>query len=390
MPNTIIDQLEPERIAGIYGRPSSLVASSALSHLQPKTRAIVASLAVLTASIALIVYEGAFTARSGLPSAIALLLRPRHGVQGVGYSLLQDPVGLVVLVLTLASPIFCAAQVRYISIFNSMNEGNINYRADKLDAQAINAVTGRANRQYDIIGSRITSALLLVVSATGSYLLDLMLERHGLLQSWNGSFSPAVIWRIRVYAGWWANPHHHPVLAVVLWVLGTYYFYFLQKQLAMGAVFARYVRNIMKHEFGVAPNVKFNTDGYWGLRPLRHFMVWTYCSLLCDFTLTLGVFMVWFPFCAWTLLIELGVMVINFTLVIYPSILAQAGAIQEKALYVKSLIGSNRPRAERDAAIDAVWTRPNLPFHIRSTLTAVTIYFLIPLVLALVSSLLPR
>jgi hypothetical protein len=388
---SIIDRLEPGQIAGIFGRPSSLVSISALSRLAPKARAALASLTVLGVAFGLMIYEGALTAKVGLPSPWSLLLtKPKHAVQLVSYVLLQDPVGAVVLVLALASPIFCAAQVGYISIFNSMNEGNLSYRASNLDADAINAATAKANCRYAIIGNRITSAGLLVVSAAESLLLDVMLRRHGLLQSWNGSTSPAGIWRQRVYDGWWANPDHYPVLAVVLWVVGIYYFYFLQKQLLMGNVFARYVRSIMKYNFGVTPNVRFNTDGWWGLRPLRYFMQWTYLSMLCDFTITLGVFMVWFPFTAWTILIELSVMVINFTVVIYPSMLAQGGAMQEKKLYANYLMNSNRPRAEREAAIDAIWARPNLPFHIRSTLTALTIYLLIPIVLALVSSLLPR
>lgn len=390
MATASINPLEPERIGGLYGRPSSLVSWSILSGLRPKTRAAMASLTVLAAAVALTVYEGAFSARTGPPSLIALLLKPHHKVDQVGLSLLQDPVGPVVLVLALATPIFCAAQVGYIAMFNSMNEGNIAYRVSKLNAPGINTAVARANHLFDLVGRRVASVLLLVACGAESFVLDLMLRRHGLLQSWNGSTLTATTWRHMAYDGWWANPSRHLDLAIVLWLVGAYYFYFLQKQLAMGAIFARYVHGIMRFEFGVTPNVQYNTDGYWGLRPLRHFMQWTYCSMLCDFTLTLSVFMVWFPFSAWTVFIELCVIVINFTVVLYPSMLAQGGSIIEKKLYVDHLIGSNRPRAEREGAIDAVWTRPNLPFHIRSTLTAATIYLFIPLGLALVSSLVPR
>jgi hypothetical protein len=40
--------------------------------------------------------------------------------------------------------------------------------------------------------------------------------------------------------------------------------------------------------------------------------------------------------------------------------------------------------------IDKVWATPNLPFRLRSTFTAATVYLLIPLLLAVVPGLLGK
>jgi hypothetical protein len=292
--------------------------------------------------------------------------------------------------MALVAPIFCSEQARAIHGFNSMNERNIGYRVKSLDAAAINACTKRANDQFQAVGSRVGSLVLLVQSAVLSFAIDYLIRRWGLFASWDHSPLPRSAWRQEIYAGWWANPGRHLPLAVILWLLGAYFFYFLTKQLLMGGIFALYVHRVMPLKFGVSPNMSANTDGYWGLRLLRHFMQVTYVSTLGHFIMIVGILVVWLPFNSFTVLIVVAVIIINSSVVIYPSEIALSGAVEEKKLFVEHVVGSRRPRAERDAMIDKVWSTPNLPFKIRSTLTAGTLYLVIPLILALVSSLLGR
>jgi len=399
-----LDSLEPQLIGGIFGRspsaggilgpsPSAIRSSfpgKFLATLQPKPRIALLALAGLLAFLVLAGLDGALNGKAGIPTAVALLIHPVKAPAQVGLLLLQDPVGLVVLVMVLATPVFCVHQVTYIADFVAMNEVNIGYRMADLNIEKINAETAKANQHFKRVGNRAMSVSVLLFSAIASFVLDVVIGKLGLLASWNTSSLPRKVWAKEVYAGWWANPTQHFALAVALWLLGVYFFYFLDKQLAMGFIFARYVRSILQFDFGVAPNMRHNTDGYWGLRSLRYFMQWTYCSTLGHFVVTLGVFLVWLPFNQWTALVEVAVMCINFVVVIYPSVLALRGSVREKMLFVKRVIASNRPRAEQNSTIENVWATPNLPFHIRSTLTAGTIYLLAPLLLALVSSLLTR
>ena len=386
----MLSKLEPQLLGGMFGRQSSWLAKTPLGKLQSRTRAIVIGLGLLAAFLLFAGFQDGLENKPGATPAIVLLVFPQAHPGRVALALLQDPVGLVVLSMVLATPVFCASQVNYISSFVSMNEANIAYRLPRLSIEAINGRTLRANRQYDRAGGRVASAGLLIFSAAASLLFDDTVAKFGMLASWNTSRLNDRTWSRLIYAGWWANPRHHFALAIAFWVLGIYFFYFLSKQLTMGCVFASYVQSIMQYDFGVTPNMRYNTDGYWGLRSLRHFMQWTYCSTLGHFVMTLGILLVWLPFSQWTVLMELAVIAINCIVVVYPSVLALRGAVREKVIFVEHTIMSRRPRAERDAAIANVWDAPNLPFRIRSTLTASTIYLLCPLILALVSSLLTR
>lgn len=179
-------------------------------------------------------------------------------------------------------------------------------------------------------------------------------------------------------------------MAIAFWLVGGYFFYFLSKQLRMGLVFALYARRVMSLDFGVSPDMRTNTDGYWGLRLLRHFMQTTYSSTLGHFIMVLGILLFWLPLGGFTILIGLVVMVINASVVIYPSVIASAGSVQEKKKYVAFVARSGRSRADREAMIDKVWATPNLPFHLRSTFTAAILYLLIPLLLAVVPAVLGK
>ncbi len=390
MDSLVLDPLEPELIGGLFGRRPSVAESSSLAKLRPRTRFILLALAGVCIVISVAAVDHALTNPSGVQTALALFTGQSERPRRIGLPLSQDPVGLIAIAMTLAGPIFCCEQVRAIRGFNAMNERNMAYRMKTLDVVAINSQTARTNRHFKAVGNRATSILLFLVSGAASLGTDYLIRRWGLFGSWNYTLLSRTTWRREVYAGWWANPHSHFPLAIVLWCVGVFFFYFLIKQLLMGGIFALFVHRVMALDFGVTPNMAANTDGYWGLRPLRRFMEVTYSSTLGHFIMIMGILVVWLPFGAFTILMLLTVMVINILVVIYPSQVALTGAVSEKIHFVAHITGSRRARSEREAVIERVWSTPNLPFRFRSTLTAATIYFLVPVLLALVSSLLGR
>jgi hypothetical protein len=389
MTDSVLDALQPEMMGGLFGRRPSLVAKSVLKPFQPRTRFLFIALAATGFFLIAAVLDHGLTNPKGIQTALALLVEQTKKPKHIGLPLLQDPIALITLVMTLAAPIFCSEQVRAIRDFNAMNECNIGYRIKDLDAETINSYTATANGQFKLLGSRWISSLLFLVSAVLSLIINYLIWRWGLFASWNRTLLPVLTWRREVYAGWWANVDAHRPLAIILGCLGCYFFYFVIKQLLMGGIFAVYVHRVMLHGFGVAPNMAVNSDGYWGLRPLRHFMQMTYASTLGHLIMILGVLLIWLPFSAFTILIVTTVIIANALVVIYPSAVALTGVISEKTSFVAHLQKDSQiTPQDRTAMIDKVWSTPNLPFKVRSTLTAATVYLLIPLLLALVSSLL--
>jgi hypothetical protein len=291
----------------------------------------------------------------------------------------------------LLTPVLFAEQVSAIQVFNQTNERNIAYRADSLDCEPINAEVRAANSHFSAIGSRNSSIGFLVASAAFSAYVNYLINKWGLFPSWNKTNLSAEIWRQRVHAGWWANPHSHVLLAIALWALGTYFFYFVLKQVAMGAFFAVYIKRIALLDFGVSPNMSANTDGFWGLRPMRRFMIATYSSSVGHTIMILGILLVWLPFNAFTVIIVAMILVINVLVVIYPSVVGGAGARDEKTRFAKHVLGgAQTPTPDEASLIEQIWMRPNLPFRARSGLSALTIYLVFPLLLAIGSQLLGR
>jgi len=394
MPDLRICPLQPEEIGGLFGRQESVVKSSFLSRFGPRTLAWLIGFAVVILFIVLAAADHALASPKGVATAVSLIISsPPKAPAQVSLLLLQDPVGLIAIAMTLATPIFCATQVSQIKEFNAANERNIAYRAGELDASAINAHAEHANGQFKKVGNRGRSALLLVASLGFSFLFDYFAWREGLFGSWknievaaNNKPLTSDAWRKEVYAGWWANYHRHLLLAIALLLLGGYFFYFLQKQLTMGLIFVVFMQRVKGYGFGFVPDMSANTDGYWGLRNLRRLMRTTYLSTLGHLVMVLGLLVVWLPFSEFTILMVIAVMTINIIVVLYPSAAASASIVREKKTFVSHLLSSRRPSTARDAVIDRVWSAPNLPFRVRSTLSAGTLYLLIPLVLAVVSS----
>jgi hypothetical protein len=391
--------LQPEKIGGLLGRwPAKAAADKGsasevfiLKRIEPRTRFVLIALAAAVLFICLAYFGHGLTNPAGVRTTIGLIINPAPRPTRVSLPLLQDPVGLIAIAMTLLTPILFADQVRAIQAFNKMNEDNISYRAGSLDYDKINQEVCRTNKSFSTIGNGGVSIAIFLVSAVLSVLIDVLIRDWGLFPSWNKTSLRTAAWRHLVYAGWWANFDSHRILAVALWSLGCYFFYSVIKQVAMGACFATYVHRLQRWQFGVSPDMSANTDGYWGLRPARRFMQSTYSSALGHTIMILGILVVWLPFNAFTVFMLAVVLIINVLVVVYPSVVGHAGAYAEKERFSQYILANAQEPAEgRAAVIDKIWDRPTLPFRPRSALTAMTVYFLFPLLLAVVSPLLGR
>jgi hypothetical protein len=176
---------------------------------------------------------------------------------------------------------------------------------------------------------------------------------------------------------------------VVLICAATYFFYHLYKQLFMGAVFVVYVRRSLRKEFGVAPNLAFDCDGFNGLRPLRYFIMWTWGSTVADFFLTLAVLVVWLPFGLFTVYVEVVLTLLDIFFALYPVALAVGGIILERKRFVQDIQRSPTLSDEKKATrIAGVWATSPLPFRLRSVFSVLVIYLILPAVLAVLSAVL--
>lgn len=383
----MIDPLTPQQIAGVYGRSNSIFARRVLLGLQPKVFIVWYSVVLFAGLLVWTAIGGVLLGDDKVPWALGLFGENPGRPQQVRLPLFLDPVGMVVIVTALAIPLFCAEQVAAIAAFNAMNERNMTYRLKRLDDRRINNLVRLSNKWFSLVGSRTISGLILVASVFNSYTFITFTNRIGFLQSWNPSLLSDAEWRRLVYRGWWANPDTHPAFALALILIGAYFFYHVTKQLAMGFIFAVYAGLALKHDFGVAPNLALNTDGYHGLRSLRYFMQWTYVVTILDFLMMIGILVVWLPFSQVTVFLLLLVVATNVLTVLYPTSVAVGGSLLEKRMYVQHL-SSTAPTSELDRLVERTWNVPHLPFRVRGTLGVVTLYLLIPIILALVSALL--
>jgi hypothetical protein len=394
MPALLVALLEPEQISGLLGRwryekDPKYPETPVLRRLTPRTRFVLIGLAVAVLFLCLAALDHALTNPRGVRTAIGLIVNPEPRPERVSLAFLQDPVGLITIVMTLLTPVLFTVQVSAIQRFNPRNEGNIAYRAGSLDCGKINRQVKWVNDRFRLIGSRPGSFLVLLLSAVLSFLINYLIDRWGMFPGWNQTDLTNDAWGRLVYQGWWANPHSHLILAIALWSLGCYFFYFIIKQVTMGAYFALYMHRVTPRQFGVCPNLSANTDGFWGLLPVRRFMQATYSSALGHTIMVLGILVVWLPFSAFTVYMLTLLIAINALVVVYPSMVGYAGAYNEKVLFTAHVLeGHQEPTTEEAAVIERVWGSQTLPFRAGSTLTAVTVYLLFPLLLALVPRLL--
>jgi hypothetical protein len=377
--------LRPELVGVMFGRSPRRL--PAFTRVGGRVRFVALGIAVGLFVVTLASIQGALTAPGGTPSAIGVLAEPRRAVDAVALPLSQDPVALLVIAVAILTPVFCAAQIDAIRDYVPTNERNLGRRARLLYRNRIDRLVAVTNNRFARLGGRFATAGFLIVSVAGSCALYAGLVQYGLFSSWNATRMPNDTWSAKVYDGWWANGDHHPALAVALIAIGAYLFYFLAKQLVLGFIFAGFARRAARLGFRTTPELTMNVDGFWGLRPLRRLMQWTYASTLAHFLATLGVFVVWLPFSQWTMLLAIGVMTANSAFVFSPSALAHRSVLAAKTVYINELVVDARLGGEQKYELaDRVWQIPNLPFRARSTLTAATVYFLVPLCLAFVSA----
>ncbi|MFF1452185.1 hypothetical protein ACFVYF_29220 [Streptomyces sp. NPDC058274] len=360
--------------------------------LTAKTKILLVSLAFSVTLLGLAQADGVLGAPAGTEKRWALdyLFSDHTELSGVSLTLLQDVAGLVVLAVVFITPVFCCQQVQAIADFVSMNERNRGaHQLTPRQILRLNRLISRANSWFRVLGLKTVSAGIMVAMAIGTTSLYAFVNTHGLLETWNPTELPDPVWRSEVYAGWWANWHTHPRLAVALCTAGTYAFYFLAKQLIMGVVFTVYLYRSEALGFGVTPDMEFDSDGFHGLRPLRQFMLWTYGSALAHMTGLLILFTVWLPAASWMVFIVLGVMVVDMFVIVYPSSIGYHSALTVKKDYVKEL-HQRLPRDECDAAIAQVWADPVLPVTTRKAMTGITLYLLVPAIPALIPLLFQR
>ncbi|MFG1807499.1 hypothetical protein [Streptomyces sp. NPDC049040] len=410
-----LKSLEPQRIGAVFRPPSSVTIRRAMRRLRgvplpvrraarlvihvvylpytAKTKFLLISLAASVTLLGLAEAGGALVSPAGADRQWAWNhhLVDNREPSRISLALFQDPAGLIVLAVVLVTPIFCCQQVRAIADFVSMNERN--GAAERLTPRQIvqlDRLVDRTNTWFAALGRRDISGAVAVAMAAGAAGLYAFVNNHGLMQTWNVTALPDPVWRSEVYAGWWANLHTHPELALALCAIGTYAFYFLAKQLAVGVIFAVYLKRSSALGFGVTPNMNFDSDGFSGLRTLRQFMLWTYGSALSHMAGLLVLFTVWLPAAPWMLLAVVGVMVLDMLVIVYPSSIGYHFALAVKQNHVKGLYESARPPAERDAEIAKVWSSPVLPVATRRAMTGITLYLLVPALLSLVPGLYAR
>jgi len=386
LPTGRLAVLQPEQISGLLGRWHG---TSFPGRMKPRTRFLLLGLAAAFIFLALAYIDRGLTNPRGIRTAIGVIINPASNPGRVSLALLQDPVGLVAIAVTLLTPILFAGQVTAIQEFNPANEANIGYRASTLECEQINEQVRKANEHFRSIGGAGGSLLVLALSAALSSMINYLINKWGLFPSWNKTDLTNGEWARRVYAGWWANPHSHVILTIALGCLGWYFFYFVIKQVYMGIWFAAYMHEIAQWRFGLCPNLRANTDGFWGMLPARRFMQATYSSALGHTIMVVGILAVWLPFNAFTVYVLALLLAINLLVVIYPSAVGYAAAYREKIYFVDYVLGLHEePTADDAAQIERVWSTRTLPFKIGSGLTAVTVYLLFPLLLAAASRIL--
>ena len=383
-----IKALEPELIGTLFGRLPARILPQFIRPIKPRTRFTIIALVAIPTVLVMAGLQHRLAGTAGSTDAWSIIRHPTARPGRVSFPLYADVASVIEILVALATPVFCARQVELIGQFVAINERNSHYRISELRVNDINEVVGHANRHFRRIGDVGVSASLLIGSILTSVGMYVLLWRYGLLRSWNPTNADAREWGTSVLRGWWANISADRWTALALIFFGTYLVYFVLKQVLMGAVFTQFSQAALKVEFGAVPNLGQNTDGYWGLRPIRQLLTWTYVVTLAHFFATIAFFIVWLPVTEWTIVFIGGLMISQGLVVCYPSWIMLNSAVQEKERYIKYLNSIDMGAEERERVVDRIWNTSNLPFRLRNTLTAVALYVLTPIAVAVVSSLL--
>jgi hypothetical protein len=382
---TPINALEPKLIGTLFGRPPARILPSFIRSMKPRTRFTIFALVVIPTFLLIFGLQHRLVGNAGSTVAWSVIRHPTAKPGRVSFPLYADLASVVEILVALATPVFCARQVELIGQFVAVNEHNSHYRIPDLH---VNEVVDRANQHFRRIGSVGVSASLLIGSILTSVGMYVLLWRYGLLASWNPTNADAREWGAAVVQGWWANISTDSWAALALIFFGAYLVYFVLKQVLMGVVFVQFSRAALKVDFGAAPNLARNTDGYWGLRPIRQLLTWTYVITLAHFVATIAFFIVWLPVTQWTIVFIGGLMISQSLVVLYPSWIMLNSIVREKERYIGHLKSTQMKPRELERVVNRIWSTPNLPFRLRNTLTAIALYVLTPVVVAIVSSLL--
>jgi hypothetical protein len=93
--------LKPEEISGLLGRRQG---TSFLAAMKPRTRFILIGLAAAVLVVILAIIDKGLTNPKGVRTAIGLIVNPEPRPRHISLALLQDPVGIIALIVTLFTP----------------------------------------------------------------------------------------------------------------------------------------------------------------------------------------------------------------------------------------------------------------------------------------------
>jgi hypothetical protein len=378
-------ELDPVAISALLGRPSDALKRLHLDRLTPVQRMLAGAFIFVVAVIVATSIEGTLFAQG--PSALRIALSNQAWFKGkrVAFPLLSDPVSILAIVSAFLTPFICLRQAQAMQELVPVHRENVTYRATSINWGIVDDATKRANSRFSAIGTKLGS--LVCVGVAMSLVLPLLAYvRHvGPLVDVRPNGATRGDWHASVHSGWWANSlHGHASGTVLLDLAGIALYYAVVKQLAMGLVFTAWVQEITKADFGVFPNLGYNSDGYWGMRVVRSLFQWTYASAILHLSLSLLVIALWLPIGKPTLAIAIVIFIADGLFVVYPTMTALRGIAIERREYVANLHKNNG--SDQSAEIDVVWQRPMLPFRLRSTSSAVVLYLLIPTAVGVLSS----
>lgn len=313
------------------------------------------------------------------------LSKGRFTIPGtLNFPMLHDITGLAAMIGAFITPYIVYRQIEVMEALVTVHGSNINHRQPLIDWADIEEASARANEGFRRIGSAAVSWTILAIAGWLSFLLLRYVQAHGPLTAVRPAGVNPDVWYLAVHGGWWANARVHPSGALLLFVAGVILFYYLVKQLLMGLVFTNWVKQITAADFGVFPNLNLNNDGYWGMRNMRSLFQWTYASALLNLSLSLLVAALWLPVGVFTVSISVFIIAADGLFIVFPTLATLRAVVAERKAYVAHLWEGSGQAVSRE--IDEIWQRPMLPFRLRESFAAVSVYFLMPTAAAILGS----
>lgn len=426
-------ELTPER--------SDFIAEAISHSLRGTPKIHLAYLAIGVALVAVIIIVTGITGNllpSGHPAVAALFERGTLS-RALATHLMTDPLGLVIMVTCVVTPVMFALQLESIRSYLGMNRRNAWLITTNETREMVVEFVDRANRRFARLGSRRVS-LLVLMAAVGLTAMSLWyLDQAGVYKS---QIIDLVFPRLAPhfghlsYATWWAGWQNDEAGTVTLGLLGVFMIYSLIKQLGVGLVFTMFAVQAHRSGFTPSPYPLFNIDGHNGLRELRAFILRTYISTSFHLVAYFAVFVVAVPLDLTTMVLAVIVTLTPVPVVYVPTWLARKGirlsadrwvcllldqiasanaahgnapnghdelstsryadSPSDAVMRVNRAVSSNSSRllfsagvhAEAAAFSDALWTRSNVPIRLRGVLSGMFLQLLVPLAAVLIPVLL--